>query len=394
MKNVLFIIGCLLYLSSFTQTDKAIIESDTFYSRFNVLFQSRKSFKADLTNYYFPDNKENYTVLHHLPPVCQGNTGTCWCFAATSFFESEIYRLYQKEIKLSEMYFVYWEYIDRAIDFVRTRGQTYIDEGSEASALLRLLPKYGAVPLSFYKGKPEYRNQHSHRELVKQIKQFLKEVEKKQIWNESYVVQTVQSLLDKEMGRPPAQFTYEDKTYTPLSFAKDYLKLNPTTYFRWMSTNSVSYYEKHELVENDNWWHDDNYYNVPPDTFVKLIRTAVENGYSVCLCGDISEPGYDASEKKVAAIPTFDIPQSGINEHSRELRLQNESTTDDHCVHIVGCFKEGENYWYLIKDSNGSTFDGSFPGYRFYSDNYIKLKMMNILIHSDASRWMLERIIK
>ena len=354
----------------------------------------KKQFKADISSYSFPTDTALYKKVFHNPPVCQGNTGTCWCFSATSFFESEVYRITGKKLKLSEMYVVYWEYVERAIDFVNTRGKTYIDEGSEASALLRIYQKYGAVPHSVYIGKPDYRKHHSHREMVKEIKNFLAKVKENNIWNIDYVVNVVKSLLNTEMGIPPASFVYEGKEYTPQSFLRDYMQIKPTAYFNFMTTISAPFFEKTELIENDNWWHCKEYYNVPTDTFVKLINKALEKKYSVCLCGDVSEAGYDHNEYKVAIVPIFDIPNSQISELSREMRLQNETTTDDHCIHMVGYYQNDGKYWYLIKDSNGNTFDGTNPGYRIYSEDYVKLKMMNIMIHGEAGKWLLDKLVK
>ncbi len=394
MKWTSFIALYLICLTLFSQSDRALFQYDTV-KKATIARTPYKLFKSIPNNSLNVSDISNYQTYFHQPPVCQGNTGTCWCFAATSFLESEIYRIGQLSVKLSEMYFVYWEYVERAIDFVRTRGKTYVDEGSEASALLRLIPKYGVIPATVYDGKPAYRKFHSHRQMVVEIKNFLEYVKKHHIWNETYVAETVKSLLQKEMGTPPKTFEFNGQTFTPLSFANEFLQINSFSYFRFMSTLSVSFYEKHELIENDNWWHDDEYYNVPVDTFLKIVKQSLINGYTVCLCGDISEAGYDASETKTAQIPLFDIPLSDIDDASRENRLQNATTTDDHCVHIVGYTQlNNGTYWFLIKDSNGQTFDGNNSGYRFFSESYIKLKMMNILVHSDAARWLLEKIIK
>ncbi len=396
MKNILFLLFIFLSVTSFEQNvDKAVISTEKDSPPSNAKnYKYRKQFKADFSNYSFPNDTALYKKIFHNPPVCQGNTGTCWCFSTTSFFESEVYRLTGMEVKLSEMFVVYWEYVERAIDFVRTRGKTYVDEGSEASALLRIYNKYGAVPLSVYEGKPDYREHYSHRDIVKEIKIFLVKVKENNIWNEEYVVNVVKSLLNAEMGVPPASFTYEGKEYTPQRFLSDFMKIKPASYFSFMSTITAPYYEKSELIENDNWWHCNDYYNVPADTFVKLINKALEKKYSVCLCGDVSEAGYEHNEQKVAAVPVFDIPASQINDDSREMRLQNGTTTDDHCIHMVGYYYKDGKYWYLIKDSNGNTFDGAYPGYRIYSEDYVKLKMMNILIHGEAARWFLDKIVK
>lgn len=396
MKIILFILFIFSSVIAFEQNnDKAVIVTE-IDSTENIKqkFQSVKQFKADLSTYSFITDTALYKKIFHYSPVCQGNTGTCWCFSTISFFESEIFRQSGKKVKLSEMYVVYWEYVERAIDFVRTRGKTYIDEGSEASAVLRIFDKYGEVPFSVYPGKPSYRKYYSHREMVREIKDFLYQVKENNIWNEEYVVKVVKSLLNAEMGEPPTSFIFEGKEYSPKSFLKDYMQVKPAAYFRFMSTISAPFYEKSELIENDNWWHDKEYYNVPPDTFIKLINKALKKNYSVCLCGDVSESGYYHNEQKVAVVPIFDIHANLINEFSREMRMQNKSTTDDHCVHVVGYNLKNGKYWYLIKDSNGHTFDGANPGYRIYSQDYVKLKMMNIMINGEAGKWFLDKIVK
>jgi hypothetical protein len=38
--------------------------------------------------------------------------------------------------------------------------------------------------------------------------------------------------------------------------------------------------------------------------------------------------------------------------------------------------------------------DGAHRGYRFYSEDYIKLKMINIMVNVDAARKILDEIIK
>lgn len=396
MKFLVLLLLLLFSAKAFEQnTDKIKITTDTIHHHHkSISAKPHKIFKADLSAISFPDDTVLYKQIFHNPPVCQGNTGTCWCFASTSFFESEIFRVSGKKVKLSEMFSVYWEYMERAVDFVRTHGQTYVNEGSEASALIRLYQKYGIVPLSAYEGKPAYRKIYSHRELIKSIQNFLDEVKKNNIWDENYVISTVKSLLNAEMGVPPEKFMYDGKEYTPKSFLREYLKISPAGYFRFMSTEYFPYNEKHELTEDDNWWHDKEFYNVSPDTFVKLINKSLEKNFSVCLCGDVSEAGYDHNEQKVAVVPKFDVPDAQINGDSRELRLQNSSTTDDHCIHIIGYYEKEGKFWYLIKDSNGNTFDGKYPGYRFYDEDYIKLKMMNILIQGDAARWYLDKMIK
>ncbi|HSA95179.1 MAG TPA: hypothetical protein VLJ16_03955, partial [Acidobacteriota bacterium] len=45
---------------------------------------------ADLTGFDRPTDILEFTRLAHLPPVEQGQTGNCWCYATISLLESEL----------------------------------------------------------------------------------------------------------------------------------------------------------------------------------------------------------------------------------------------------------------------------------------------------------------
>ncbi len=340
----------------------------------------------------YPTDISAYKTHWHTLPQSQGNAGTCWCFAATSFFESEIFRMSGKEINLSEMFFVYWDYVDRAAHFVETRGETYFNQGSEANALKRIMPVYGCVPASVYPGKPDGREYHSHSDMVEEMKTYLEHVKETNAWNKEQVREDVRAILDNYMGEMPDAFNYKGEDCTPKSFYES-LPFKADDMVSFMSTMSVPYNEKHELVEPDNWWHSDDYYNVSLEDYYHSVESAVKHGYTICICGDVTEPGHD-SRAEVGIVPEFDIPPGYINASSRELRLYNESTTDDHCIHIVGYQKTGDEMWFLIKDSGAGGFDGKHKGYRFYHEDYIRLKMMNIMLHKYAARDVLDKIIK
>ncbi len=350
-------------------------------------------FRMDFTGKTFPTDMSKYTLIWHSLPKSQGNTGTCWCFAVTSFIESEVYRRYQLKTDISEMYTVYWEYVDRAKDYVKTKGETYFAQGSESNAIKRVWSSYGVVPEQAYSGLPRYRKYHSHDQMESEMSKYLEGLKQSGNWDIVTAEKEIRAILNRHMGTPPEKFTYEGKEYTPKTWLNDYLKIDPKDYFSFMSTMEFSYNEKHELVEADNWFHSDDYYNVSLNDFITLVNDAVTAGYSVCLCGDVSEPGYNAIAE-VAVVPDFDIPAAFINEASRQKRLSDGSTTDDHCIHIVGFQKVGDEYWYLIKDSGSGGFDGPNKGYRFYHEDYVKLKMMNIMIYKEAGRRVLDRIIK
>jgi len=353
----------------------------------------KKYFSADLSGISCPSSPEEFTRSWFNNPATQGNTGTCWSFATTSFFESEIYRITEKKVKLSEMYFVYWEYVERAKYFVLYKGECTLGEGSEANAVPRLMQIYGAVPKSAYSGLPDGQTVYDHSKMTDDIYLYLMSVKTSAAWNDSIVTGNVKAILNKYMGQPPASFSYENKTFSPQLFLTDYCKIIPRDYFSFMSDNKIAFNQKAELVEDDNWWHSKNYYNVSIDDFMKIIKSAVDSGFTISICGDVSEPGID-KEKQVAVVPTFDIPSAMIDDNARQLRLGNGSTTDDHCIHLVGYLVKDGSYWFLTKDSGTGAFDGKYQGYKYLREDYVKLKMMNILLYKYAAKEVLNKIIK
>ncbi|NNG26743.1 MAG: peptidase C1, partial [Ignavibacteriaceae bacterium] len=157
-----------------------------------------------------------------------------------------------------------------------------------------------------------------------------------------------------------------------------------------MSLMEKPYYKKAEYKVHDNWWHSKEYYNLPLNDFMNLLKTVVRNGYTTVIGGDVSEAGYDAMHE-VAMVPSFDIPSEYIDENARQFRFSNKSTTDDHGIHIVGYMEKDSKDWYLIKDSGSGSRNGANKGYYFYSEDYIKLKIMNIMLPKDVIPEMIKK---
>ncbi len=142
------------------------------------------------------------------------------------------------------------------------------------------------------------------------------------------------------------------------------------------------------LDVHDNWRRNEDYLNLPLDRFYSVIRSAVASGYTVTCGGDTSEPGVDGMED-AAIIPSWDIPAAYIDQSSRELRIVNGTTSDDHGVHLVGFLPHGGRDWFLAKDSNRSSRLGAFKGYYFYDGDFIRLKALTCMVHHDRLEGLL-----
>jgi bleomycin hydrolase len=336
-----------------------------------------------------PDSPADFRQLDHFPPVPQYRTGTCWSFSATSLLESELMRLHNKKIKLSEMHTVYYEYLAKAEGFIDSRGHSFLGEGSQMRGALRMIKQYGAVPVEAYPGN-RWDPEHNHSFLFDELYDYLHFCKAHNRWDKEVILPAIRAILNKYLGEPPTLFVWEGKEYTPKSFLDDVLQMNTDDYVDVISTMSFPFYEFGKFDVPDNWWHDSAYFNVPLDEWYGTLQKAVQAGYSAGIGGDVSEPGF-YGEEDIAFIPEFDIPQKFITQDAREYRIYNESTTDDHGIHIVGYTKHKGMDWYLIKDSSRGARYGKFEGYMFYREDYIRLKMLGYTIHKDAVKELLKK---
>lgn len=346
-------------------------------------------FVVDFEGLNLPKSKDEFKFFWHNEPISQGATGTCWSFSTTSFYESEIFRLTGKKLRISPLYTVYWEYVEKARFFVQTRGKSFFGEGSESNAVKRIWKKYGCVPFDAFVGKISDQKFYDHTRMFSEIELFLQHVKEGSIWNEEFVISTIKSILNKYMGEPPEKFTFDGKEYTPQEFLQKETRLNLDDYIEFMSLLEKPYFKQVELEVQDNWWHDSTYYNVPLNIFMRIIKNAIQQGYTLAIGGDVSEPGIE-SHAEVAIIPTFDIPSEYIDEYARQLRFSNNTTADDHGIHLVGYKEQDGKYWFLIKDSGSSSFNGQNKGYYFYHEDFVKLKMLSFTVH----RSIVEDVLK
>ncbi|HNQ88227.1 MAG TPA: peptidase C1 [Verrucomicrobiota bacterium] len=349
----------------------------------------KKKLTMDFSTLVRPRSLGEFQPIWHQPPKRQWWTGNCWCFCTTSLMESEIHRLTGKEIKLSEMFTVYWEFVEKAREYVRTKGTSLVAEGSQSEALLLRWKTCGIVPESAYTGLRGTNTVFDQGPLMDELSGYLGYVKNQQLWDESIVLPSVRLILNRHLGEPPARITVDGRTMTPQEYLRDVVRLNPDDYVEFMSFLYAPFWTKAEYEVPDNYWHSKEYYNVPLEEWYGALTKAVQAGFSVTIAGDVSEIGHEGAED-VALVPSFDMPPERIDQSAREFRFANQTTGDDHGLHVVGCSRLADHDWFLIKDSSRSGQRG-IPGYWFYRGDYLRLKMLTFRVHKDAVRDLLTR---
>ena len=327
------------------------------------------------------DEKEVFTIekeIKHLPVISQGNTGTCWSFATTSFLESEIIRKGLTEIDLSEMYFVYYGYINKTKQYLMYQGNNSFSQGGQAHDVLDVLRESGMVSFNEFQGK-KIDGKYQHRKLVNELDSAAVELNKKRDDFNVDDLKTVDSILESQIGKVPHKIKTDGGKYTPQEFAAKF-EINPNDYIELSSYTHHPFYKPFVLEVPDNWAHE-LYYNVPIDELMEIMYNAINKGYTVCWDGDTSEKTFTHKKGKA------DLPEKQIGKVDKELRQEtflNRTTTDDHLMHIVGLSKDSDGRKCFYTKNSWGAESNSFGGYLHMTDDYVRLKTIAIMVNKDA----------
>ena len=355
--------------------------------------------KTEDEGYVFTTVKE----LKITPVKNQNRTGTCWCFSTLGFLESELLRMGKGEYDLSEMFIVSKNYKDKAEKFVRLHGELNYAQGGSFEDVLQAWKDYGIVPESVMNGLQYGEDMHVHNELESASRAYLDEIIKNPnrklstAWKKGF-----DGIIDAYLGTAPEKFTYNGKEYTPKSFAAE-LGINPDDYVSLTSYTHHPFYSEFAIEVQDNWrWATS--YNLPIDELMQVFENAINTGYTIAWGADVSEKGF--TRNGIGVIPDIESMERSGSDQDRWLGLStsekdaeikkmisgkggmqeaydNYETTDDHGMQIYGIAKDqtGKKF-YMIKNSWGT--DNKYKGTWYISENFVKYKTMNIVVHKDA----------
>lgn len=343
---------------------------------------------------------ETIVDLEATPVKNQGRSGTCWSYATTGFVESEMLRMGKEPVDISEMFSVRMVYRDKGEKYVRLHGHLNFAQGGALPDVMYVIKRYGAVPQEVYQGLDYGTDINNHSELEAILKAQLDQVIKNRngqlspVWKEAF-----EATLDAYLGEYPSEFEYNGKTYTPRTFADEYIGVDPDDYVQLTSFQHHPMHEEVMIQVPDNWaW--GKAYNVSLDEMMEALNHALDESYPVAWATDVSEKGFSL-KNGVAIVPEkeysdmtseeraamFDGPKEErqITPELRQKAYDNYETTDDHGMLITGKVKDQEgNIYYIVKNSWGERANDFRAGYINASDAFVRYKTIGIMMHKDA----------
>lgn len=345
------------------------------------------------------------------PVKNQAATGTCWCFATTSFMESELLRMGKGTYDLSEMFIVRQKYMNQLQDNYLRRGNGNIGQGSLSHTFMNAYRQVGIVPEEVYSGINYGSERHNHSEMVRYMHALADVAVKSKNRSPEYD-KLIDNLFDTYLGKLPEKFTYKGKEYTPKSFAES-LGLDMDDYIELTSFTHHPYYVKFDVEVPDNWEHS-LMYNLPLDEMMETVDYALNNGYTVCWDGDVSEKGFSFTNgvainpevKKVEDLSDTDrarfeklgekerleevfkferpYPEINVTPEVRQAGFESFVTTDDHLMHVTGITKDQNGTKYYITKNSWGTDRNKFGGYLNMSESFVRAKTIYVMVHKNA----------
>ncbi len=329
-----------------------------------VLFMSFQVFAQETVSEKIYDLQLADTV-RVTPSKDLQRTGSCWSNAGTALLEAELIRTGKGEIDLAEMDFIHNSYLKKADVYLESKGEIRVGENGMAYDVIKMMGEYGMAPESAYMTSDKNMMDPSSGEMDAILRGTLNVVlqvengEFSERWQNTY-----DAALSRYIGETRIEFTYDNEKYTPESFAKK-SGLNAENYVMLTSDADQEMYIKFVPEFKDNWAKDE-FYNVPVEDLIKIIKSAVENGYTVIWYG-VKDTETIFEEESVAIIPagkmpgepveeeeekiTEPVPEKEINQEIRQETFEIVFNKSLDYLQIFGLSKDKkENEYYIAKE--------------------------------------------
>ena len=400
MKRIFMILALVMSMSVMAQTTGVAVVDDP-----------EEDIELDEDEGFFFTTIDSIAIT---PVKDQNRSSTCWAFSAIGFLESELLRMGKGEYDLSEMFVVSKTMMDRAMYYIRLRGDAGFAPGGSAYDVMYCMSHYGLVPQEAMPGI-RYGAQKSdtlpvHTELDAVAGGYVKALVNARlkkltpVWQEG-----LQAIYDTYLGKCPEEFSYKGKNYTPRSFVEE-LGLKADDYVSITSYTHHPFYERFALEVSDNW-RMDQMYNVPIDELMAVIDNALAKGYTLVWGADVSEEGFTRSgigvmpdaengaeltgsdmahwvglkpEERKEELTKKPLPELEVTQQMRQDAFDRWETTDDHGMQIFGTAQDqnGKKY-YMVKNSWGK-LRSDYNGIWYVSEAFMRYKTNDILVHKDA----------
>jgi bleomycin hydrolase len=373
-------------------------------------------------DFYFSDNVKTKGITN------QESSGRCWLFASLNVMRQKVIENYSlSDFEFSQNYSFFWDQLEKANLFLegiietRNEDKTHrkvewllknpINDGGIWNGFVNVVEKYGVVPTE---AMPETNSSNNTRWMSRLIIRKLREdaIILRNMENASIeelrerkieMLGEIYRILAINLGEPPTSFTwrYKDtdgnisdlKEYTPLSFYKEFIKVNVADYIMIMNDPSREYYKLYEIEFDRNTYEGTNwvYINLPNDVIKEFAVKSIKDNEAMYFSCDVGKQLN--SEKGLLDINNYDFESLfgvgfGMNKTERISTYESGSSHGMTLVAVDLDEKEKPTKW-LLENSWGSS--SGFKGHLVMTDEWFDEYMFRIVINKN---YISEKVLK
>jgi len=349
----------------------------------------------------------------------QKSSGRCWLYTGLNVIRAQVIQKHDMEsFELSQTYPFFYDQLEKAnlflegviltadkpLDDKRVEWllKNPIGDGGQWTGVADLVEKYGLVPAEIM---PDTKNSEAtrwmSRMLARKLRQQAIEIRKLAAsGNEEAILrkQKIEMLSDiyrvlvLTLGEPPQTFEWrykkangelsEMKSYTPLSFYKDFVNEDVNDYVMLMNDPSREYYKLYEIdydrhiYEGRNW----KYINLPANDIKSFAKASILGNEAMYFSCDVGKQlNKDAGTLDVNNYDYNDL--FGVDfDMSKAERIQTFASGSTHGMNLVGVdlTENGGIRKWLLENSWGPK--AGFDGYLIMTDHWFDEYMFRLVI--------------
>lgn len=306
------------------------------------------------------------TINKTTPVKNQGRSPLCWIYAMLATIESDRLMI-GDSVNLSPDYVARMMLRSETLDSYTSGGQDSISLRATAPLLLRLLDEFGAMPYD------SYHSERNYQVLTRRLNRLAAQCVSSKA-GIARLLEKADDMMDNGINPVPWHVYMFGAEYTPVEFAHSVCL--PGEYRAYTSFTHEPFQEDVRLNVPDNR-SGERFRNIPIDSLVNLVVRTLRSGRSVCWEGDITEPGFSFSEgtARLGSHETY------LSQEARQRMFESFSTTDDHCMELIGLARDRAGHRYFVCKNSWGT-GNPYHGLMFMSVDYARMKTIAVVMKS------------
>ncbi|PLX09628.1 MAG: aminopeptidase [Marinilabiliales bacterium] len=360
----------------------------------------------------------------------QKSSGRCWMFTGLNVFRPKVIsQLGISSFEFSTNYLYFWDQFEKSNLFlegiistsdqplddrtVKWLFRNAIGDGGVWNLLVDLVEKYGMVPKD---AMPETYNSEKTSYLQQMVRRKLREdgivlremaakgAKYQELENKKLeMLGDIYKMLALGLGEPPQEFNWrykdkdgklsEEKTYTPMSFYKEFVTVDLNDYVLLMDDPSREYNKLYEIEYDRNMWDGRNwkFINLPSSQIKEYAKKSIMDNEAMYFSCDVGkqlnkdEGTLDIHNYDYESL--FDV-KFGMD---KKQRIQTSESGSSHGMALVGVDVDasGKITKWLLENSWGAS--SGHNGYLTMTDEWFDNYMFRVVV---LKKYMDEKTLK